>query len=376
MLDLVLRGGRVMDPAAGLDARLDVGFSQGRVAALAPAIDQPADETVDVSGCIVAPGFIDMHTHVYWGATSISIRGEEVARRAAVTTMVDAGSAGPANFPGFREYVIESSPRRILAFLNVAYPGIFAYSKPVMVGECSNLQLLDPVECVRTVEEHRDLIVGIKVRIGRIASGNHGVIPLEMALEVGEETGLPVMVHIDHPPPSRREVLSLMRPGDILTHCCKPFPNSIVRGSGEIWDEVRLARERGVVFDLGHGGSSFGFDVARALLDKGFLPDVLSTDIHVLNVDGPVYDLMTTMCKFMTLGVPLQDVLRCVTSAPARALGRPDLGTLAAGSLGDATVFRVEEGEFRYRDCFGKELDSPVSLRPRGAVCSGRWLAS
>lgn len=376
MLDLLLRGGHVMDPVNQLDGVMDVGFTDGKVSAIGPDLDEPSRSTHDVSGHIVAPGFIDMHTHVYWGATSISIRGEDVARRGGVATLVDAGSAGPGNFPGMREYVIDRMPRRVLAYLNVAYPGIFAYSAPVMVGECTDMRLLDPVECVRTVNENRDAIVGIKVRIGRVASGSNGVMPLDMALEVGEETGLPVMVHIDHPPPSRREVLMRMRPGDIITHCFRPFPNSVIRSSGEIWDDVLLARERGVVFDLGHGGSSFGYAVARTMLEHGFLPDVISTDVHVLNVDGPVYDLMTTLSKFHALGVGLPDLIRSVTSHPARAIGNLQLGELKVGGVADATVFEIEKGRFRLADCFGEVLETPTRLTARGVVSRGKWLES
>jgi len=156
-----------------------------------------------------------MHAHVYWGATSISIDGELVAERGGVTTTVDAGSAGAGNFPGFRRLIIERTDRRILAYVNVAYPGIFAYSDTVMVGECSNPHLLDLVKCVQTIRANRDLVVGVKVRVGRVASPGSGTGPIEMALQVAEETELPVMVHIDYPTPSRREVLRLLRRGDI-----------------------------------------------------------------------------------------------------------------------------------------------------------------
>ncbi|GAA5235011.1 amidohydrolase/deacetylase family metallohydrolase [Verticiella sediminum] len=374
MLDLVLRGARVIDPSQNIDAHLDVGFADGKVAALAAAIDTPAAETRDVSGCVVSPGFIDMHAHVYWGATSISIDGEQIARRGGVTTMVDAGSAGPANFPGLRRYIIDPSPRRILAYLNVAYPGIFAYSKPVMVGECADLRLIDPIECVRTVGQHRDVIVGIKVRIGRVASEANGSAALDMAFEVGDQTGLPVMVHVDHPPPQMRDVLRRLRKGDVLTHCFRPFPNTPQAPDGGIWQEVLEARERGVFFDLGHGASSFGFEVAGAMLDKGFLPDAISTDIHVLNVDGPVFDLATTMGKFLAMGAGLHDVISRVTAGPARGLNRPELGTLRPGAAGDATVYALEQGSFQFTDCFGRVLSGSLRVRPSGVVSHGRWL--
>jgi dihydroorotase len=373
MLDLVLRGGHVIDPSQGIDGRRDVAFSAGKVAAIVERIDESAADVRDVSGQYVAPGLIDLHTHVYWGGTSIGVDGEPIAKRSGTTTLVDAGSAGPGNFSGFRRHVIEPSPVRILAYLNISFPGIFAFSKPVMVGECTDLRLLEPSECVRVINEHRDLIVGVKVRVGRVASGANGVAPLDMAIEVAEETALPVMAHLDHPPPTRKDVLSRLRPGDVLTHCFKPFPNAPLRSDGEVWEEVMLARERGVVFDLGHGAASFGFDVAKGMLAKGFVPDVISSDVHALNVDGPVFDLLATLSKFHCLGLDLVSLVRTATAAPAAALRRPDLGNLKPGSIGDATVFVIEKGSFEFKDCVGAVLRGNERLACRGIVRAGAW---
>ncbi len=373
MLDLILRGGRVIDPGLEIDGVFDVGFSDGKVVCVAPTIDQPAKVVENVGGYIVSPGLIDMHTHVYWGATSISVDATDVARKCGTTTMVDAGSAGAANFPGFRKFIIETSPVNILAFLNISFPGIFAYSAPVMVGECCDLRLLSPRECLRVLQENRDLIAGVKVRVGRVASGNSGILPLQLALETASEADVPIMAHIDDPPPSRKDVLELLRPGDILTHCYKPFPNSLLRSDGEVWEEAQIARARGIFFDLGHGGASFGFDVARGMLAKGFIPDVISSDVHVLNVKGPVFDLLTTLSKFYCLGVGVIDLIRAATTNPAKALRRPELGSLRKGATGDATVFSIKEGRFDYFDCFGAKLEGQHRLVARGTVRKGLW---
>src|SRR5436190_6161798 len=301
-MDLILRGGRVIDPASKLDATCDIGFSNGRVAAVAPRIAESAATERDVKGKLVIPGMIDLHTHVYWGGTSIGVAAEPIARRSGTTTFIDAGTAGPANFMGFRKHVIEPCPVRILAFLNVSFAGIFAFSKTAMVGESSNLMLPDLQECVRVAREHPDLIVGVKVRVGRGAGGSSGIAPLDMALECAEELGLPLMAHIDHPPPTRREVLDRLRPGDILTHCYRNFPNSLLRSDGNVRDEALRARERGVFFDIGHGAGSFGVHACKGLLKAGFQPDAISSDVHVLNIDGPAYDLLETMSKFLVLG--------------------------------------------------------------------------
>ncbi len=184
---------------------------------------------------------------------------ELLARTGGVTTFIDAGSAGPGNFHGFRKHVIETSPVRILPYLNVAFPGIFAFSKTVMVGECADMRLIDPREAVRVARENKDLVLGIKVRVGKSASGTSGIMPLDIALDVAEETGLPVMAHLDAPPPARHEVMQRLRPGDVLTHCFRPFPNAPVHADGRVRDEILKARQRGVIFDIGHGAGSFGF---------------------------------------------------------------------------------------------------------------------
>ena len=186
--------------------------------------------------------------------------------------------------------MIEQSPLRIIPYLNVSFPGIFAVSAAVMVGECADLRLLDARECVRVIVANRDLIAGVKVRVGRNAGGASGVAPLDIALEVAEETGLLVMAHLDNPPPSRLEVLARLRRGDVLTHCFRPFPNAPVKEDGQIREEVLEARRRGVIFDIGHGGGSFGFRTAEAMLTAGFLPDVISSDVHALSIKGPAFD--------------------------------------------------------------------------------------
>src|SRR6185312_10618303 len=373
MADLILKGGRVIDPASGRDEVADIAFAGGKVAEIGKKLPVGAAESVDVANRLVVPGLVDLHTHVYWGGTSLGVDAAEVARASGTTTFVDAGSAGPGNFHGFRRHVIEPSPLRILPFLNVSFPGIFAFSGPVMVGECTDLRLIDPRECVRVVNANRDLIVGVKVRVGRTAGGASGYQPLDIALEVAEETGLPVMAHLDHPPPSRLEVVSRLRRGDILTHCFRPFPNAPVRGDGRIREEIVAARERGVVFDIGHGGGSFGFRTAEGMLAAGFLPDVISSDVHAMSIDGPAYNQLVTMSKFLSLGVELGAVIRAGTAAAGDALGRRDLGRLSAGGIGDATVLELREGDFAYRDVLGEERRGRWRLEVAGIVVGGAW---
>ena len=372
--DLILRGGRVIDPSQRLDAVSDVAFAGGKVAKVAPKLQGGAGTDVrDVSGSIVTPGLIDLHTHVYWGGTSLGIDAEEFCRTSGVTTSVDTGSAGPGNFAGFRKHVIEPSQVRILAYLHVSHAGIFGFSNRVMVGESADLRLMNPIDAVEVANANRDVVVGIKVRVGLHASGTSGAVPLRIALEVADAVGMPLMAHIDHPPPSYEEVIEMLRPGDILTHAFRPFPNSPATHQGTVKKEVLDARKRGVQFDIGHGKGSFAFKTARAMLANGFLPDTISSDVHQLCINGPAFDQVTTMSKFLCMGMPLGDVIAASTVNSAMALKRPELGSLKTGSVGDATVLSIKEGRFDYVDVVGEHLEGDRKIASEGVVIGGRW---
>jgi dihydroorotase len=372
--DLILRGGRVIDPSQKLDAIADVAFSAGKVARVGPRLDADSGTDVhDVSGRMVVPGLIDLHTHVYWGGTSLGIDAEEFCRTSGVTTAIDTGSAGPGNFAGFRKHVIEPSAVRILAFLHISYAGIYAFSHRVLVGESEELRLMAPIDAVEVANANRDVIVGIKVRVGRHSSGTSGIVPLDMALEVATEVGLPLMAHIDHPPPSYEEVIARLRPGDILTHAFRPFPNAPIGPQGAVKREVLDARARGVTFDIGHGRGSFAFKTARAMLANGFLPDTISSDVHALCINGPAFDQVTTMSKFLCLGMPLGDVIAASTVNAAMALRRPELGSLKPGSAGDATILSIKEGSFDYVDVVGEHMTADRKIASEGVVLAGRW---
>jgi dihydroorotase len=372
--DLVLKGGHVVDPGQGVDAAMDVAFLAGKVAAIGKTIAVPAGvDSRDVSGSIVTPGLIDMHTHVYWGGTSLGIDAEDFCRKSAVTTVIDTGSAGPGNFAGFRKHVIEKSAVRILAYLHISHAGIFGFSNRIMVGESEELRLMDPETAVEVASANKDLIVGIKVRLGRWASGIHGMTPFEYALQVAEATNLPMMVHIDEPPPSYQEVVERLRPGDVLTHCFRPFPNTPTTSDTRVRREVLAARQRGVFFDVGHGMGSFSFKVARIMLENGFYPDTISSDIHALSINGPAFDQVTTLSKFLNLGMPLKEVIRASTQNAALALSRPELGSLRPGGAGDAAVLSIDEGKFDYVDTVGEKLSGERKINVRGVVLGGKW---
>jgi dihydroorotase len=382
-LDLILKGGTVIDPAQGLHQKMDVSVKDGNIAALKERIDDPAAKIIDVSGKLIVAGLIDLHTHVYWGGTSLGIRPEKILARSGVTTWVDAGSAGSGNFIGFKEHVIETSRVRILPFLNIGFAGIFGYMRegpednpPTWVGELCDVRLANLSEAVVMARKFTDLIVGIKIRSGIDGSCDFpGLEPVLIAKKAAEEVGKPLMVHIGYAPPTTNELLPVLRKGDILTHAFRGDPNSLLDGKGKIIPELENARQRGVILDLGHGAGSFSFDTAPKMMDQGIEPDVISSDIHAASVNGPAYDLPTTMSKMLNLGMSLDNIVGAVTHHPAKAIGyEKELGSLQVGTIGDITVLDLQEGEFLFQDCFNNEIKGEQRLVPTLTIVAGEIL--
>ena len=372
--DLLLTNGRILDPSQDIDSVADIAFKNGKVLEIATTLDkEKASQVRDVSGNLVTPGLIDLHTHIYWGGTSIGVDPTDYARRCGTTTMIDAGTAGAGNFAGFKAHIIEPCEPRILAYLNISFAGIFAFSDTVMIGESEDIRLLHPRACLNVAKLHKDFLVGIKVRVGAKASGSMGYAPLDIALEVAEEAGLPVMCHLDWPPPNTKDVVNRLRPGDVLTHCFRPFPGAPTKGDGAIKEEIIAARERGVIFDIGHGVGSFGFATAETMLKAGFLPDAISSDVHSLSIKGPAYDQLVTLSKFLHLGMELKDIIAASTTGPAKAIRRPDLGTLLPGSIGDATILKIDNTRTDYVDSLGETRTGDTTFKLEGIVLNGSW---
>ena len=370
--DLVLKGGRVLDERNGVDEVLDVAIKAGRIAAVGKSLAAGAGRVEDVSGTIVAPGLIDVHTHVYHKATSLSVDPGFIARRSATTTLVDAGSAGAGNYDGFRDYVMNNSPYRILAFLNISFPGIFGFDKGVSIGESTLREMLPVDPCIAKIEANRDRIVGVKVRIGGPVTGELGLGALELALEAAEAVGLPLMTHIGVAPPSYADVVSMLRPGDILTHCYRPGPNSALRPDGSVLREVRAARERGVLFDIAHGMGSFSYEATEGALGHDFPPDLISSDVHVIAMEGPAFDLLHTMSKLLNCGLTLPQVIAMSANRPALAIRRPELGHLGIGAPADITVLRQVDSDYVFEDVVGATRQGSTLLQPVAVYLGGR----
>ena len=371
--DLILKGGHVIDPSQDFNSQADIGLYNGKILKIKKKLNlNSAKEVIDVSQCVLTPGLIDLHTHVYWGGTSLGINAEAFCRKSAVTTAIDTGSTGPGNFAGFKSHVIEKSEVNILAFLHISHAGIYAFSTRVMVGESENISLMDPKTAIEVIEENRDYIVGVKVRLGKNTSGKNGIAPLNFAKNVATETKLPLMVHIDDAPPSYSEVLDKMRPFDILTHCFRPLPNAPISANKNILPAVLHARERGVLFDIGHGMGSFSFEVAQSMLKEKFFPDTISSDIHAMCINGPAHDLITTMSKFLHLGMPLYDVIKSCTLNASLAINRPNIGNLKIGSAADISILKIQQGNFNFFDATNQKLIGKEKIVVKGVILNGK----
>lgn len=370
--DLVIRGGTLLDPAQGIHDRRDIAIHHGKVVAVAPSIDESADQVIDATGLLVAPGLVDAHVHIYEGVSHYGINADETCLAHGATTVVDAGSAGADTFRGLRKFIIETSATRILAHLNISSMGMISEE----VGELDDIKWADIPKALAAVEQHRDLILGIKVRLtrGLNCSEASGIRPLFLAREAADAAGLPLMIHPqDSWADSLDQVLAVLRAGDIMTHMYHGMRHGILDEEGKIADCVRAARDRGVHFDLGHGQGSFSWDVCERSLAQEFEPTTISSDLHSHNVHGPVFDLVTTISKFLLLGMPLERAIEKATATPAQVVGMAgQIGTLAPGAEADVVLLDLEEGDFAFVDSYGVERRGEVRLAPRTVLKAGR----
>jgi dihydroorotase len=373
--DLVVAGGTVIDPASGLDARRDVGVTDGVVTAIEPHLSGgDAAAVIDAGGRYVVPGLVDLHTHVYPGVADLSVEPDPTCLGRGVTTAVDAGSVGANTWPGFRRWVVDASRTRVLAFLNISLLG----QVDTHLGELHDLRFADPERAARVALANPDAIVGFKVRLSGTLAGDNGLEGLRRAISAGRATNLPVMSHIGGTRFDIEAALALMGAGDIVTHAFTGWnPGGIVSDAGRVLPGALDARARGVRFDVGHGAGSFSWATAEAALADGFLPDTVSTDLHRFNIASPVGDLAATMSKFLHLGLPLARVVAMVTTQPAASLGEPGggVGRLAVGGPADVTVLAIEEAPVELLDALGVARTVERHLVPVAVVRAGREVA-
>lgn len=353
--DLLIKNGTVVDPSQKLHAQRDIAFSNSKVAALEQEIpSDSAIETIDATGLIITPGLIDLHVHAFWGSSAYGVLPDPVNVAKGVTTILDAGSSGARTFPGFRHYVIDQAITRTFALLNISSAGMISESH---VGELEDLRWAEVDKAIQVARQNRDVVPGIKVRLGKLQSGENTVESLKRAIEAAEAIDGFVMSHIGASPVPIEELAAMMRPGDVVTHAFHGIGDRIANLDG-VLPGILEAKQRGVLFDIGHGMGGFSFDTAERALAAGFVPDNISTDLHIFNVEGPVYDLVTTLSKFMHLGMSLDDVIERSTISAARIMGLSGgYGTLAVGAIGDAALLRLDKGRFTLTDRLSQALN-------------------
>ena len=371
--DLLIKGGKVIDPSQGLEGEYDVAVRAGKIASVAPGMPEAhAGHVIRAQGKIVTPGLIDLHVHLFPYVGPYGIEPDPYCVRRGVTSVIDAGTSGAFTFPAFRRFIIERAATRIRALLHVVSIGMVAGSTPNM-GELEDLRYCDPKLAAEAASKNRDLIVGFKIRFSKQYTGPNDLEGMRRARAAADEAGLPIMIHIGGSYSPLKDLLALMKKGDVVTHSFNSHPNGLLDSGGKIVPEVLEARERGVLFDVGHGAGSFSFEVMEKCLNQGFSPDTISSDLYSANINGPVYDLVTTLSKFLLLGMNLHDVIARATVNSSRVFDfGASIGTLKPGSEADVSVLELKEGQFTFTDSDGKSRTGGSKLEAMTTVRGGK----
>jgi dihydroorotase len=377
--DLVIKGGDVLDPSQGFRGQRDIGIRFGLIEAVEADIPATrARQVLDAAGKLVTPGLVDLHTHVYPYGSAIGIPADELVPHQGTTTCVSAGDAGANNFAAFRRFIAAQTRTRLYAFVHVANIGLAGFP----VAELFNIDFAQPDSAAKAIAENVDMVLGAKVRMSENVIAKHGIEPLKRAISACEQAGVgaKVMCHIGGVETRElmSQILDTLRPGDILTHCYSGFPNvagdftNIVQ-DGRVIPAAMSAKQRGVIFDIGHGGGSFDYTVAEAAIQQGCLPDTISSDIHVFSGNTPGMPYLTwVMSKFLGLGFSLEQVVAMATRKPAAVINRlPKLGTLQIGAPGDVSILELVEGPVSFVDTRNNKREGKVQLRPVQTVAAG-----
>jgi dihydroorotase len=377
--DLVIKGGDVLDPSQSLRGKRDIGIRFGLIEAVEADIPAArAQRVLEAGGKLVTPGLVDLHSHVFPYGSAIGIPADELVANQCTTTCVSAGDAGANNFAAFRRHVIGQTRTRLYAFVHIANIGLAGFP----VAELYNIDFAQADAAARAVAENADLVLGVKVRMSENVIAKHGTEPLKRAIMACERsgTGAKIMCHIGGVETRElmSQILDLLRPGDILTHAYSGAPNiagaftNIVQ-DGRLLPAALAAKQRGVVFDVGHGGGSFDYTIAEPAIAQGCPPDTISSDIHVFSGNTPGMPYLTwVMSKFLGLGFTLEQVIAMATVNPAKSIGRiPKLGTLQVGAPGDVAIMELAEGPVSFVDTRNNRREGRMHLKPVQTVTAG-----
>src|SRR6185437_8342189 len=372
--DLLVQGGEVIDPSAGLSGVMDVGVAGGKIVEVgANLLASEARQTLSAKGRLVTPGLVDIHAHVFVNAHDMGGHTDHHCRCSGVTTLCDAGSTGSSNFAGLRHVLDHEVRTRVRAFVNLSAIGITGTSRG---GELSHFPYADPEGCARTISENPDLAIGVKLRFGPGLVWEYSAEPVKLARRTADMAGgVPMMMHITDSPVPLPDLIEPMKPGDIVTHCYHGRAHGIMGQEKQfLLKEVVEAQRAGIIFDCAHGRNHFSFRMIEKALDQGFLPDPISTDLTVTSATrGPVWDLPTTMSKLLHFGMSLEEVVRRSTSAPAKIMGyEGTVGTLRPGANADVSVFELRDGNFELRDSDGDTITAKRRLLAHLTLKDGR----
>ena len=377
--DLLVRNANVLDPSQNLAGKRDIGIRYGLIEAMESSIaPERANRVMDAGGKLVTPGLIDLHAHTYPFGSAIGIPADELVAHQCTTTVVSAGDAGANNIAAWRRFIVPGGRTRQFAFVHIAVAGLAGFPVP----ELYNIDYAQVDVTARAIAENADIVLGVKVRMSENVIARHGTEPLKRAIQACVASGVPakLMVHIGGVADRAlmSQILDLLRPGDILTHAYSGAPNiagvfnNIVQ-DGQLLPAALAAKQRGVVFDVGHGGGSFDYTVAEAAIAQGCPPDTISSDVHVFSANTPgIPYLPWVMSKFMHMGFSLAQVVSMATQAPARAIGRvPKLGTLQIGAPADLSIMELVEGPVSFVDTRSNKRDGKAYLKPAGTITAG-----
>jgi dihydroorotase len=378
--DLLLRNADVLDPSQGLRGKRDIGMRFGLIAAVEPSIaPESANRVMDAGGKLVTPGLIDLHAHTYPFGSAIGIPADELVAHQCTTTVVSAGDGGANNIAAWRRFIVPGARTRQYAFVHIAVAGLAGFPVP----ELYNIDYAQVDATARAVAENADMVLGVKVRMSENVIARHGAEPLRRAIAACERSGVAgakIMMHIGGV--SDRALMStlldLLRPGDILTHCFSGAPNSAGDGTNIVQDGKLLpaalaAKQRGVIFDIGHGGGSFDYTIAEAAIAQGCVMDTISSDVHVFSANTPGMPYLPwVMSKFLGMGYSLAQVVAMATQVPARVIGRvPKLGTLQVGAPADLSLLELIEGPVSFVDTRNNKREGKAYLKPAGTIAGG-----